>query len=284
MKTLVAITLFFNSLHGTNFMPENNLDQEISLNADAGLTQEQFNKVISDTEKVYQPIFKKFGVSLKVEKHWRDNTVNAYAQQNSPTEWEVHMFGGLARRPEVTQDGFALVLCHELGHHLSGFPFVTDWAANEGQSDMHATGACAQKIFTDNTQLSLIADDVVPDLLKKKCDLNFKTAKSRDICARSLAAGKSLATLLAVLKHEKVSFDTPDTSVVNVTDNEHPAAQCRLDTFVAAALCGASKWDYDLIPGKDLDHESLEAQTEAFNHSCPDGEGSRPKCWFAALE
>ena len=29
------------------------------------------------------------------------------------------MYGGLARRAEVTEDGFAMVLCHELGHHVS---------------------------------------------------------------------------------------------------------------------------------------------------------------------
>jgi hypothetical protein len=264
-------------------MPDNHLDLFDSFDFTAGgLNEAQFNAVIDRAEAVYKPIFSPLGGNLKVERRWKDRTVNAYANQNG-SDWEVHMFGGLARRPEVTEDGFSLVLGHECGHQIGGYPFVQDWAANEGQSDMHAAGAYAYKLFGVNLELAAKAATDLPPEMKAKCDKAYKGTYDREICYRTLVAGKSLADLLAALGSSKVAFNTPDTKVVDVTDNEHPKAQCRLDTYVASALCGNKNWDYGLIPGKALDHESVEAQNEAYAHSCPEGVGSRPKCWFAEL-
>ena len=266
-----------------SFMPANDLNQEDDLDGKDGLTEAQFNAVIDKAEKIYKPIFTQFGATFKVERLWSDATVNAYADQPSATDWQVHMYGGLARRAEVTEDGFAMVICHEMGHHLGGYPFVQDWAANEGQADTHATGACAMKIFAPNLELSARAAADLPPEMKAKCDANRPEAE-RDNCYRALVAGKSLADLLAALGSSTVSFSTPDTSTVKKTNNEHPAAQCRLDTYVASALCGAKTWDYSVIPGKtSAQHNSMEAQTEAYKHSCKDGDGARPKCWYAEL-
>lgn len=288
ISTFVSSLLFVSSAafaaeSRLSFMPPNDLDKEDSFTA-GGLTEEQFNSVIDKAEKVYGPVFAQFGATLTIERLWSDATVNAYADQSSATAWNVHMYGGLARRAEVTEDGFAMVICHELGHHLGGYPFVEDWAANEGQADMHATGVCATKLFGANMELSARAEIEVPADMKAKCDAD-RPEGERDVCYRALAAGKSLADLLAALGSDgAVNFNTPDTSVVTKTNDQHPAAQCRLDTYVAGALCGVNKWDYALIPGKNsAQHNSLEAQAEAFSHSCEAGDGKRPSCWFATL-
>ena len=265
-----------------SFMPENDLNLVDSFDFSGGLNEAQFNAVIDRAEAVYKPIFSPFGGELTVERRWNDSTVNAYANQ-SGSAWEVHMYGGLARRREVTEDGFALTLGHEIGHHISGFPFVQDWAANEGQSDMYGSGAFAYKMFGVNLELAAKAEADIPPEMKTKCDGSYNGTYDREICYRVLAAGKSLGDLLAALEGRKVAFNTPDKRIARVTDNAHPKAQCRLDTYVASALCGNKKWDYGLIPGKSLDHESVEAQNEAYAHSCPEGVGSRPKCWFAEL-
>lgn len=264
------------------FMPANNLHLE---ELDGGITEAQFNSVIDRTIAIYGPIIAAHGATLNFSRLWNDNTVNASADQPSPSNWHVNMYGGLARRPEVTEDGFAMVVCHELGHHIAGFPYVQQWAANEGQSDMHATGACATQLFATNLELAAIANESVPDDMKAKCDANHSADSAREICYRALAAGKSLADLLGALGNTgPVNFDTPDTTVVTRTNNAHPKAQCRLDSYVAGAMCGASNWDYSLIPGKDLpNRNSIDAQNEAFSHSCVAGDGARPKCWFAEL-
>lgn len=263
-------------------MPENDLGKMQS-EAVGGITKAQFNAVIDRAEAIYKPIIAAHGGTLVMHRNWDDSTVNAYAEQNG-SNWEVSMFGGLAKRPEVTEDGFAMVLCHEIGHHLGGFPYVQDWAADEGQSDMHATGACAHKVFGQNLMLSEAAASDLPAEVKDKCDAHHASSADRDICYRSIVAGKSLADLLAALGGTgPVNYNTPDTKVVSRTNHQHPAAQCRLDTYMASAYCGNSQWDYTLIPGKSLDHFSKEAEAEAMAHSCVDGDGARPTCWFAPL-
>lgn len=263
------------------FMPENNLHLQPS--AVGGITQEQFNAVLDRAQKTYGPIIRQFGAKLTIDRRWNDNTVNASADQPNAKNWRIHMYGGLARRAEVTEDGFAMVVCHELGHHLAGYPFVESWAANEGQSDIFATGACAFRLFATNVELSAQAMAELPEPIKQKCDAAH-AEENRDNCYRAMQAGKSLGDLLAALNGDTVSFDTPDTKVVRRTRHEHPAAQCRLDTYVAGAICGNSKWDYALIPGKNIaNRNSRQAQTEAFDHSCVDGDGARPRCWFAPL-
>jgi len=286
-STLLLLSFAAPSLASTStFMPTNDLFLKDSLDGKDGITQEQFNSVVDRVEKFYKPLIKDhFGATLTVNRKWSDSTVNADASQPSATNWQVNMYGGLARRAEVTVDGFAMVLCHELGHHIGGYPYVQSWAADEGQSDVYATGACAFEIFAKDSSLSRKAIAAIPDAQKAKCDEHHKDSADRDICYRAVVAGKSLADLLAALGGTVANYDTPDTSTVTRTDHEHPAAQCRLDTYISSALCGNSKWDYTLIPGKKLsDRNSLEAQQEAFAHSCEgDADTQRPRCWFAPI-
>ena len=54
-------------------------------------------------------------------------------------------------------------------------------------------------------------------------------------------SGLSLAGLLSSLGGGgDPHFDTPDLSRVKKTSDEHPAAQCRLDTYLQGALCTQS--------------------------------------------
>ncbi len=268
------------------FMPKNDLAFEDNLLAPAGITQAQFNAVIASAEAIYKPLFKeRFGATLTIERKWNDSTVNAYAEQPSARQWKVTMFGGLARRPEVTSDGFALVLCHEIGHHLAGYPFVSTWAANEGQSDYFATAVCAQKVLAATRSREAVKEAAgeLPASVRAKCDGAYPSTTKRQTCYRAVAGGRSLAELLGG-GAGSVDLERTDRRVVTRTNNEHPAAQCRLDTYVAGALCGNAKWDDGLIPGKRFAQRgSKAAQDEAFAKSCTDGSRARPRCWFAAV-
>ena len=87
----------------------------------------EFNKVIDKVVKIYEPIIAAEGATLDVSRNWEDGTVNAYASRSGDT-WQIHMFGGLARHETITSDGFALVVCHEIGHHIGGAPKKTLWS------------------------------------------------------------------------------------------------------------------------------------------------------------
>lgn len=259
----------------------------------ANITEQRFNEIIDDVMKYWTPIAQAKGVTLTVDKKWNDSTVNAYANQ-SGKNWMVAMFGGLARRPEITEDGFALVVCHELGHHFGGYSFYgpTEWAAAEGEADFFATNVCAKAIWGLQTQRNMAylhATNVPPSVTEKCHSVWGSNPKAEAWCIRTAAGGFSLAHLLSVLGGKGLpSFDTPDQTVVSKTNPDHPEGQCRLDTYFAGALCN-KKWDMNVIPAKGFPQgqDTAGAELEAMKYSCFAKEGfklgTRPACWFKAL-
>lgn len=266
-KKFVLVGAFVAAPAMATILPPNNLHLDDNKELDSGITEAEFNKIIDEAEKVFKPIMKKHGGKLDIKRRWDDSTVNASAIQMGG-KWEVNMYGGLARREEVTADGFTLVLCHEIGHHLAGFPFVSQWAANEGQSDYYGTQACLRHMWRGKD--NAFAASTVDATPKAACDEAWNSAADRNLCYRMMMAGRSLAELLA--QGNKVGFDTPDEKAVESTMHEHPQAQCRLDTYMAGALCQAT-FDMDLIPNDE---------SEAMNHSCGPrfDQGERPRCWY----
>jgi uncharacterized protein YkwD len=252
--------------HDQKFMPDNDLWTEDKQQA-SNITEEEFNQVLDDIEAVYQPIISGMGATFQLERAWSDSTVNAYADQKgcpgTGCKMIVHMYGGMARRSEMNVAGFGLVACHEIGHHLGGFPLWDNspWASNEGNSDFYANYVCAPRVF------SRLPVPAVSQLAKDKCDAAWSDQPGRESCYKGLDGGLALSKLLAVLGSTKIpQLDTPDPTVVEKTQSKHPKAQCRLDSYLAGSLCSKA-YDVNQIPKDEL----------AF---C----ATRPKCWFKASD
>lgn len=270
------------------FAPKNDLHlQDPLFWNNSNIDEATFNAVIESVEKHYTDVVAAHGARLNVERKWNDPTVNAYAEQIGDV-WNVAMFGGLARRPETTPDGFALVVCHELGHHIAGFAFYgdRDWASTEGNSDYFATLACARRIWKDDLAGNAATKATAHPTVLRECDAAWTTEADRNLCYRAAMGGKSLAELLGALNGQRVNFDTPDTREVRTTNAAHPAGQCRMDTYFAGALCTA-EWDHAVIPGKNHEdgNNSLGAEAIAAKYSCMaasgHSKGLRPRCWYA---
>lgn len=222
----------------SNFAPENDLWMEDSLEAASGITKEEFNKVIDVAVEAYAPIAKQNREQIQVNRKWDDSTVNANVRRSGGVV-QINMFGGLARRSEVTVDGFALVLCHELGHAYAGAPYIqaSSKMSAEGMADYYGNSACMDNVLA--LRLEDSPSTAVTPYIEKKCSEKSQIGSNDfNICARELAAGQSLGNLLAVLMKEKVpNFETPDATVVKKTELSYPkTVQCRLDTYHAGAL------------------------------------------------
>jgi hypothetical protein len=250
LKILMVFVLSCSSFAAFADLPQNDLWKQDTGFA-ANFTEKEFNAAIKELQTLYAPIIANFGAKLSIKGDWKDSTVNAYASQNGNV-WNVQMFGGLARRPETTIDGFKLVICHELGHHLGGAP-ASGWAAFEGQADIYATYVCGKKIFANYSQQVQV---------NPYC--NNGTDKDRIACTVNLNAGLSLANLLAALAGDEAvpSYSTFDPTVVSETQSEHPRAQCRLDSYFAGEMCNMP-WNDKVIPKNE----------DSF---CD----TRPRCWF----
>jgi hypothetical protein len=290
MNLLAAVPALLVSLSaGASTLPPNNLHLQDRVNRIANITEAQFNEIIDPIIARWAPMAQAHGGQLKAVKNWNSSTVNASAMQPLlfGNTWKVNMYGGLARRPEITKDAFALVVCHELGHHFGGFVLKGNtWAANEGQADYFATQVCAREIWQSQRDVNAEYRDQVPAAAKEACDHAWSTAEEQDLCYRTTVAGQSLANLLAALGTQaEPLFETPDESQVSSTNHEHPAAQCRLDTYLAGATCDKA-FDLNKIPGRKhaAGQSSTAAEREAYNYSCATADGYtsafRPRCWF----
>ena len=246
----------------SGFLPENDLKIPVTT-LDSGITEREFNRVIDRAEAAYRPIVAQKGGKLEVERNWKDGTVNAYASQSGST-WKVAMFGGLARHPAITYEGFALVICHELGHHIGGHPKM-GWATNEGGADYFATLKCLRRTLPD-------APSKVDQVAKQGCDAIYRDRAARARCAAGAMAGLSAASLFQELRGiPKLSFATPDPAQVAETDDSHPAPQCRLDTYYQGALCAKTL-------GEDV--SNTDPTTGACARKNGFVSGLRPRCWY----
>jgi hypothetical protein len=256
------------------FLPKNNLNIPVDTKNLTGITEEHFNSVIDEVETLYSPIVSEYGGELQIERRWTDGTVNAYAEQVG-TVWTVSMFGGLARHKTISPDGFALVVCHELGHHIGGSPRYSggDWASNEGQADYFATLKCLRRVWESEDNAEVVRSLNVPAVLTNACAQQWTEQADRDLCVRGAMAGESVAKLFASLSWatKLPKFDTPDLQEVPVTSENHPGTQCRLDTYFQGALCEKSF------------NEEI-GQTDEVAGSCHGSIGHniglRPRCWF----
>jgi len=258
-------------------LPENKLNIPVGAKNTSQVTEEIFNQVLDRVEALYAPIVESLGKKLLVVRNWDDGTVNAYAQQQGDS-WMISMFGGLARHHTITPDAFAVVACHELGHHLGGAPkkktwFSTSWASNEGQSDYFATMKCLRKYMEKDANAEIMAKVEVPTTVIQKCSESFQSQNDRAMCQRGAMAGLSLGNLFKVLRNSEaeLNFDTPDPSIVRKTDHNHPASQCRLDTYFAGALC-----DKDYYSDVDNEDAAMGVCTRAEGYKF----GTRPRCWY----
>lgn len=278
-----AVVLILSTLTGTvfgcgnndGFLPENDMKIPVGMKMKGGLTEAQFNAVIDKIEPVYAPVIASRGGTLKVNRKWEDATVNANATQFFGT-WTVNMYGGLARHEKITADGFSLVLCHELGHHLGGAPkvanFMMKWASNEGESDYWATLKCLRTVWWNDNNQAIVAKLKAPDFLVESCNKAHGDKAERAICIRGGMAGVSVAGLFAAMRNKpEAQFNTPDTSVVTKTNDAHPDFQCRLDTYFQGALCEKS-------------HTEDVSQKDEVKGTCHGSTGYtvglRPVCWF----
>ncbi len=285
LTTALTQVSFACDIHGkTGILPENNLNIPVGLKSlEGGITEAQFNKVINRVAKLYSPVVRKLGGTLTFNRNWTDGTVNAYANRENDTGnvWFVSMFGGLARHPQMNEDGFAVVVCHELGHHLGGAPRKTDpatgllrWAANEGQADYYATLKCLRNYFANQNNQKYLKTINVPTAVSNSCESSFSNANEIATCERSAMAGLTLGNFFKALMNtaDNLDFSTPDSRKVSVTFDAHPQPQCRLDTYFQGSLCD-----------KSLQEDTSATDVNIGSCTARNGDtvGLRPACWYA---
>ncbi|MBY0415912.1 MAG: hypothetical protein K2Q18_17195 [Bdellovibrionales bacterium] len=213
-----------------------------------GLREDEFNQIIKLAIDTMGPEVKRLlNKKLIIEGRWQDASVDAFATRDDDNNAVVVMNGGLARHPDLTIDGFLVLICHEIGHHLGGAPKnlrgnsgLRSWSSAEGQADYYATSKCLPVFQRQGNLVTSIPN-------------------------ASLSVSKVFASLVIGTPEPKLT--DYDTTKVSTTFYKHPSPQCRLDTYLAGANCEI---------GADVPFDPVNPLVGA----CVRDKGIRPSCWF----
>lgn len=253
-----------------NSKPETKIEESL-------ITKKDFNRLIDSVKKVYVPIFKKQYLNFRIEAQWDDNQMNAFAGVRGYDRF-ILLSGGYARHKFMTEDAYLSVICHEVGHHLGGFPkkSTNPWSSSEGQADYFSTLKCMKEVLRGDENNQLISASLnLPDSVKKDCKFQFPIAEDYQICLRSAKAAEDYGRVVADIdskgEDHNVSLLSPAAEVVTETNLKYPSAQCRVDTKYQGALCNVST----LSRMDDEDEAKGSCHFNNFNII-----GNRPGCWF----
>jgi len=259
----------------SGFLPENDLNIPVQdgINVLAtGISESQFVSILNRIAAEYRGEVASHGAQLAIANNWADGTVNAFADRQG-RRWIISMYGGLARYPRMTYDGYMAIACHEMGHHLGGAPRFSafDWASIEGQSDYYATLKCLRRMFRNDNNEQILAGRTLNSHIVSECLSEHKARAEQLLCIRAAHAGQSLASVMAALENGKIpNVRTPDPRRVSRTEGTHPHAQCRMDTYFQGALCRVAV-------SKQLSRTDYRTGTCA---GTAYSRGLRPRCWF----
>ncbi len=225
-------------------------------------TEHEFEQIIDTVASLYSES------GIQVYKFWEDGTVNAYAENVMGIK-SVNFFGGFARLPKMTSDAFAMVVCHEYGHHLGGTPSKTSpyssWAAAEGQSDYFAATKCLKRYFA-----------IVPEETETETIEQCLVASDPQMCSRIAKTAEVLTGIFHMVEGDPTelpSINTPSLKVVEKTNrDEYPSNQCRLDTYLAGAICNVDP---------TTEGHFFKPEIGYCHPKNGDTIGFRPSCWFA---
>lgn len=259
--------LIFSSPLMASMIPPGAVPYTLNERLSNGMGRSDFDAVLDQIEDVYRPVFEDLGGFLSLERFWESSRVDAHSSQVRDN-WIIRVYGGVARHPAMTLDGLALVVCHEIGHHLAGFPQVSSWAATEGNADYYATQTCLKKIWGQDDRIDLQNAEKA----EARCQEPLKWGRA--FCVRALQASYSVASFLADLEAGSISWDQPDLTEVTSTNLSYPSVQCRFDTLVAGAFCDRPS-SHRMIPWNEKEMAATSCHAVQ-----KDDRGLRPRCWF----
>lgn len=153
------------------------------------------------------------GYPLLLEAQWESPYFGAGVSLYD-NAYHLMILGGTTRLPEMTEDAYAAVVCHEIGHIVGGEPHQTisgaEWSSSEGQADFFAASVCLPRYYKNLNEKN------IPARVEKAGFEMMNSFRKFD----SNSADKSLSKTRAPLPA------TRETLI-----NQYPSVQCRYENF-----------------------------------------------------
>ncbi len=239
----------------------------------ASIKERQFDKILDLVQMLYAPDFIHRQQRLRITGYWESEQASASARIHEDRDGQLAVIavtGGLARHPAITDGAFALIVCHEIGHFLAGPPAVRGYST-EGQSDYYAAAACMKRLMPRMLSEDLLDRHFVSPIIGQRCESAYGSEPASVVCSQTIMAGYALSRYFAYQQSINApQFETPDPGRAEAIGFGMPTVQCRLDTYIAGALCnphGAEDASHPDRPWLCSRHGVL-------------AEFARPACWY----
>jgi len=267
------------------------------------LTNNQLHAAIEKVDAIYRPIFQlqkrhylKFDFLNEHDSPLRAFYINYFVHEGYGLS-TISIYG-LDGGGYLSGDGLLALACHEFGHRMGGWPGVP-FEAIEGQADYFAASRCLPLVFWSDDNQAIIKTMKIPLTVKSKCESVHLDKNRQAICMRTAMAGLSLfqhfhftpACAKANSPNPRdeyfpdhsdepaPSLDSHDSNEVDRTYGDHPQSQCRVDTFVAGALCVENP-QLEYLPPNLIKPGQLNGGSCFGSNRI----GIRPSCWFKTPE
>lgn len=238
-------------------------------------SEDDFKGLIDRVRKVYDPVFASRGYEVEYLLYWDVNEGNAMTSESKDMKKAWFAFsGGLLRSRYMTRDGFLFAACHEIGHHLGGFPKEKElaWCSTEGQADYFANLQCMKEILKGDPENAKALELKLPGNIVRRCRKTYKDDESFRICLRSTKAAEDAFRFLQARERKGDADDSLFNRIllpVNETIMRYPEHPCRAESAYRGAICDRVSELSDTDETAGFCHERNGDRT-----------GMRPRCWF----
>ncbi|AUX46547.1 uncharacterized protein SOCE26_080530 [Sorangium cellulosum] len=299
--TFLAVAMATSALMGCSSSPAEALGQDpeeaeaslMPLAGDEPVSEADVKLIVEGVAAAYAPEAQAHGAQFTVRVEGSMTRIDIAEDRT----WNI-IVGTDFFRAGLTRDLAAFIGCHEVGHALGGFPFKDGppqrtqvagleegqfgtVSSAEGQADYFASKDCLARIWGDDSEENSAYRTRVSAATKARCDGVWASDAERDLCYRLAVVANDFGVWLG---RDPTSTDTPSTRVLPGTNVNGMAAQCRVDTIFAGALCPVRNPGTD-IPGLVPPYARLveidpTVEADAAFAACAEGPGARPRCWF----
>ncbi len=209
------------------------------------MNRQDFESVVNTVISPYMDKLETVGNEIEIDLNWDSTYPNASVSLKKG-KVIMNFHGAFVKENNLSKDSFAIVVCHEIGHLLGGWPkvFPTQKYSSEAQSDYFATASCIKKYFKQVKNSKPLNYGPIGQAQKDLCN-------NEESCLRGLIA---IVELSSAYPGDK-NINSYSSEIANFTNfNDYPSAQCRVDTLRAGLLCEQDE--------------------------CTNGPGKRPACWY----
>lgn len=215
---IILCQVFWASAQAEILCPENRPDLfclPSSNNQNNEINETNFYTIAFSITGLFQKEIREAGYPLTYKIDWQNPYFGAGVTlyENS---FQLMIFGGTTRLKEMTREGYAAIVCHEIGHIIGGLPQQTisgaEWSSSEGQSDFFAASVCLPRYFKS---LGVAENNIGARVEKAGFDM-LNALKKFDTNSKDKTLSKTLKPLPAA----------KETLI-----NTYPSIQCRYENF-----------------------------------------------------